>query len=231
MLRDLLYGLTSRLPSTCAVCHAWPAQTVCNDCVARFAQPRHRCRTCALIVPTGVTQCGTCLRTPPPLDACLASVSYGYPWSDLIARFKFGSCPGWAATFAQLMRSTPWVEPALDQADWVLPLPLSVERLKERGFNQALELSRQLSPDKCANGLLLRVRHTRSQSSLKREDRLHNLDGAFAIEPLRHRGLQGKRLVLVDDVMTSGASLFSAATTLRQAGVAHITGLVIARTE
>jgi predicted amidophosphoribosyltransferase len=79
--------------------------------------------------------------------------------------------------------------------------------------------------------LLLRVRHTRSQSSLKREDRLHNLDGAFAIEPLHPGGLQGKRVVLVDDVMTSGASLFSAATTLRQAGVAHITGLVIARTE
>ncbi len=134
-------------------------------------------------------------------------------------------------TFAQLMRSTPWVEPALDQADWVIALPLSAERLKERGFNQALELSRQLSPDKCANGLLLRVRHTRSQSSLKREDRLHNLDGAFAIEPLRHRRLHGKRVVLVDDVMTSGASLFSAATILRQAGVAHITGLVIARTE
>ena len=60
---------------------------------------------------------------------------------------------------------------------------------------------------------------------------MHNLRGAFAVEPLRHTELAGARVVLVDDVMTSGASMFSAATTLRQAGATHITGVVLARAD
>lgn len=221
----------ARVPSRCAVCHAWPSQALCEDCVARFAQPKTRCLTCALALPQGVLRCGSCLRNPPPLDACLAAVSYDYPWSGLIQRFKFGERPAWAAAFALLLRSTPWVEPALEQADWVLPLPLSKERLKERGYNQSLELARALAPEKTRAQLLLRIRHTPAQSSLRRSERLQNVANAFALEPLEHSAIQGRSLVLVDDVMTSGASLYAAARVLRQAGAAHITALVLARTE
>jgi ComF family protein len=231
MLRSLLARLSNALPSQCAVCHAWPAQPVCDACVAQFAQPMVRCRTCALPLPAGVPQCGACLKSPPPLDACLAAVPYSYPWAELITRYKFGHSPGWAASLALLLRSTPWVEPAIEAADLLLPMPLSRQRLRERGFNQALELARQLAPAKTDTGLLLRVRHTPPQSSLQRSQRLLNLRGAFAVEPLRHAELHGKRVVLLDDVMTSGASLFTAAQTLRDAGAAHITGLILARTE
>jgi ComF family protein len=175
-------------------------------------------------------QCGACLRTPPPLDACLAAVPYTFPWGHLITRYKFGGAPGWSATFALLLRSTPWVEPALEQCDLLLPMPLSRQRLQERGFNQALELARHLAPAKVATDLLLRIRHTPAQSSLRRDERLHNVRGAFAVDPLRSEALRDKRVVLLDDVMTSGASLFAAAQVLRQAGAAHITGLVLART-
>jgi ComF family protein len=204
---------------------------VCDACVARFAQPISRCQTCALPVPANVPQCGACLRAPPPLDLCLAAVPYAYPWAGLVTRYKFESQPGWAATLALLLRSAPWVEPALEQADWLLPMPLSRERLQERGFNQSLMLARQLAPDKTRADWLLRIRHTLPQSALPRAQRLRNVDGAFAVDPLRQPELQGRRLVLVDDVMTSGASLFSAARELRRAGAAHITGLVFARTE
>ncbi len=231
MFRALIQRLSEQLPSQCAVCHAWPARPVCEACVARFAQPVSRCQRCALPVPIGVTQCGRCLKSPPPLDACLAAAPYNFPWVDLIARYKFGDTPGWSTTFALLLRSTPWVEPALEQADLVLPMPLSEQRLQERGFNQALELARQLAPTKTVSGLLLRIRHTPAQSSLQRAQRLRNVQAAFAIEPLQQRQLHGKRVVLVDDVMTSGASLFAAAQALRAAGAAHITGLVLARTE
>ncbi len=161
----------------------------------------------------------------------MAAVHYAYPWSTLIVQFKFRSRPGWARCLATMMRSAPWVEPALDRAQKVIPMPLSGERLRDRGYNQALELARHLSPDKLDGKLLLRIRDTPAQSALARETRMHNVRGAFAVEPLRYGELAGARVVLVDDVMTSGASMFSAAASLRQAGAVHITGLVLARAD
>ena len=110
-------------------------------------------------------------------------------------------------------------------------MPLSAARLRQRGFNQALLLARQLAPDKTHAQLLLRIRDTPAQSELKRAERLRNVRGAFAVEPTQLARLKARRVVLVDDVMTSGASLYAAARALRQAEVAHITALVIARTE
>ncbi len=221
----------ARLPSQCAVCRAWPSQPVCDACVARFAPPTPRCATCALAVPIGVLQCGDCLRHPPPLDACLAACAYAWPWPECIGQFKFRGEAGWAGPLATLMRSAPWVEPALEHCSLVLPIPLSRGRLRERGFNQALELARRLAPDKTEARLLLRMRETSAQSGLGRAERLRNLEGAFALEPLRAAAVRDRRIVLVDDVMTSGASLFSAAQVLRTAGAAHITAIVLARTE
>mgnify|MGYP000556564309 CR=1 FL=1 len=231
MFRALIDRAVHALPSQCAVCHAWPAQPICHACVTRFAQPQARCATCALPVPEGVLRCGACLKHPPPLDACLAAVTYSYPWSTLITRYKFGDHPGWARTLADLLRSMPWVEPALDAADLLLPMPLSRQRLQTRGYNQALEIARHLDPVKTQAELLLRLRDTAPQSALPRAARLRNVKHAFAVEPLRQAELQGQRVLLLDDVMTSGASLFAAAQALRQAGAAHITGLVVARTE
>jgi predicted amidophosphoribosyltransferase len=88
-----------------------------------------------------------------------------------------------------------------------------------------------LSRGKTDAHLLLRIKETLTQSSLNRSERLKNVKTAFAVEPLRAQELQGKRVVLVDDVMTSGATLFAAAAALRQAGAAHITAIVFARTE
>jgi ComF family protein len=231
MFSSLLQRVFDTLPSQCMVCRAWPSQMVCEPCVNRFAQPQPRCLTCALPMPAGVRQCGVCLKTPPPLDACLAAVSYAYPWSDAIVGYKFHQQPGWASAFALLLRSAPWVEPALDAADLVLPMPLSRLRLQTRGFNQALVLARQLAPAKTDRRLLLRIKDTPPQSALKRTERLASVQDAFAVDPLLSQQLKGARLVLVDDVMTSGASLFAAARVLRVAGAAHITGLVIARTD
>ena len=160
----------------------------------------------------------------------MAAVAYDWPWADCVTQFKFGAQPGWAGALATVMRSTPWVEPALEQADLVLPMPLARERLAERGYNQALLLARHLAPDKTDATLLLRTRHTAAQSELTRAERLRNVQGAFAVEPLRAHELRGRRVVLADDVMTTGASLKAAALALRQAGAAHITALVFART-
>jgi len=199
--------------------------------VAEFAQPLHRCSSCALPLPAGRTQCGACLKEPPPLDRCLAAVSYTFPWAQLMADFKFQDQPALARFFVDLLKATPWVEDALDAADVVLPMPLSRQRLRERGYNQALLLAQQLNPCKTRADVLLRMTDTPAQHTLKRAQRLSALDQAFAVDPLKAALLQGARLVLVDDVMTTGTSLYTAARVLKAAGAAHITGLVIARTE
>lgn len=237
MLHDALAGiwrpwreLLAGVPSQCAVCHAWPARRVCDSCVARFAAPGPRCATCAVPVPAGVAQCGACVRHPPPVDACLAAVDYGYPWAQVLAAFKFQGDPGWAAALADLLRQAPGVAPALAAADLLVPVPLSRERLRERGFNQTLMLARCLAPGLTRATLLLRTRDTPSQSSLPRERRLRNLRGAFALEPLQAPAVAGRRVLLLDDVMTTGATLHAAARVLRAAGAAHITALALART-
>lgn len=110
-------------------------------------------------------------------------------------------------------------------------MPLSADRLRTRGFNQAWELARRLSPGKADPALLLRIRDTAPQSALDRAARLRNLQHAFAVEPRRASAIAGRHVVLVDDVMTSGASLYTAAAALRQAGATRVTGLVLARAE
>jgi predicted amidophosphoribosyltransferase len=93
-----------------------------------------------------------------------------------------------------------------------------------------LLLARALSPAKTDSDLLLRVKHTPTQTALDRDQRAANVQGAFAVQPMRAAELRGKRVLLVDDVMTSGASLFGAAATLRQAGAASVAAVVLART-
>jgi ComF family protein len=242
--------IMNRIPSQCAVCRSWPSPPVCHACMARFGQPRRRCRTCALEIPTRPeqvltqsaqplpTQCKRCLRQPFGLDACFAALPYVFPWSELVSRYKFDSQTGWTSFMASTLLRQPAVHDFLSQLtpdDWLLPLPLSAERLAWRGFNQAWELTRALQRQStCRAGadasLLLRIRHTRPQSELKRSARLDNLKGAFAVAPLRAAELTGRRVVLIDDVMTSGASLLTAASVLRQAGASHVSAVVLART-
>jgi len=219
------------LPSRCAICHSWPVRALCDACVRSFGQPLHRCRLCALPPPPSQDCCGRCLLQPPPVDQTLAALPYAYPWSGVIAQFKFRQHTGWAHSLATLLRNAPWVEPALHAANSLLPMPLGRARLLERGYNQAQLLAQALEPAKLQSKVLLRLRDGVPQSSLPRAERLQAVQGAYALEPRQAASIEGQRVVLLDDVMTTGASLFEAARVLRLAGVAHITALVVARTE
>ena len=179
--------------------------------------------------------CLDCIKQPPPINTVLAALDYAYPWSGLISRYKFGEHPGWAPFFAAVLIKAPGVSDALQSTDLMLPVPLSKERLQTRGFNQAWELTCALAnqsgrPTKTDSTLLLRVKNTRPQTELLRQERLANVKGAFQVDPLRVGAIKGKRVLLVDDVMTSGASLFTAAQALQAAGATHVAGLVLART-
>lgn len=231
MFRQLLQGLAAATPAQCEVCRAWPARPLCAGCSAQFAAPRHRCVRCALVLAEGVATCGRCLRAAPPLDACHAAVSYAYPWTGLIARFKFSGQAGWADSFARLLLGADAIRRCVDAADRLVPMPLSATRLAARGFNQAHELARRLAPGKADPKLALRLRETPPQAELGRAARLANVRQAFALEPARAHEVRGRHIVLVDDVMTSGASLHALAAVFQAAGAAHVAAVVIARTE
>ena len=171
------------------------------------------------------------MRQPPPLQACHAVLDYAYPWADVISAFKFRADPGWAIPLAGLLRASPGTQPALQAAQLVLPIPLSRQRLRQRGYNQALLLARRLGAGrKLQPGLLLRLQDSAAQSSLPRAARLQNLRAAFAIDPLAANQVAGQRVLLVDDVMPTGATLHAAALTLLAAGAASVAALVLART-
>ena len=217
-----------KLPSQCAICRAWPSHALCHQCVAAFARPVLRCPLCATELSTSA--CSACAQQAPELDACCVALSYTWPWTSLIAKFKFYNDAAWASHFALLMKSAPFAEDALLHAQVLIPIPLSKERLALRGFNQSLILAQHLGPQKTQSQTLLRLKNTAPQSSLKRSQRLTNLRDAFAVAPLKAAQLRGKNILLIDDVMTSGATLNFAARVLKQAGASHVGALVLAKT-
>ena len=184
-------------------------------------------------MPVDVESCGECLRDPPPFARCLCSVDYAFPWDRLIADFKFHGRPEMAGPLSRMMLETAAAAPAPAADTLVVPVPLSSARLAERGYNQAWELARRLA---AATGLrampqgLERVLDTRHQADLGRAQRLLNLRAAFMVPRAARRALEGRPVLLVDDVVTTGATAREAAATLLQAGASQVDLWVLART-
>ena len=221
-----------RLPSVCAICHGWGVQRVCAACSDRFAPRVARCERCALAVPTGVRLCGICVTSPPPFERSVAALDYAPPWSELIARFKFQAALDLAPVLAEQVAAAVRHD-AASGAELILPVPLSTRRLRERGYNQAWELARRVARERHVPAdahLLLRIKDTPHQLALAPAQRAGNVRAAFAVEPLRRAELVGRRIALVDDVMTTGATAAELARVLLQAGAAQVQVWVVART-
>ncbi|MFT3664714.1 ComF family protein [Piscinibacter sp.] len=219
-------ALLDALPGQCSLCRGWGRGALCGDCRRLAAITRPRCARCAIAVPAGQPLCGACLREPPPFERTFAALDYAEPWSGLIRRFKFHGHSELASVFAGLLREAVRDAPV---PDLVLPAPLSATRLRERGFNQSWELARRLGAPADAH-LLLRMRDTPHQAELPLDRRAANVRGAFALEPLRLREVEGQRIAIVDDVLTSGATAAEMARTLLAGGAAGVQLWVLART-
>lgn len=233
-------------PNRCAVCRSDTRGLqgrICGECVTRFAPAEPRCRLCALPLasPTGV--CGRCLREAPPWSRAIAACDYVYPWDGLITALKFGDAIDLAVPLADLLADAVPADPRAARAqghaggsgriEALVPMPLSDARLKERGYNQAALLARRLGHRlglPMEDGWLLRTTDRERQTALPREQRLSNLRGAFAVEPLALARLRGRRIALIDDVMTTGATLAEASRTLLSAGAVQVEVWVVGRT-
>jgi ComF family protein len=183
----------------------------------------------------GLELCVRCREGPErQLQRCHARVSYSYPWADTVARFKFQAQPAWAAEMARLMLQDDEAAELLQTADRVAPIPLPLERLIERGYNQAWELVRHLrlqaGPFTASHDLLERQAKDHAQHSLDRGARLTHARQVLSVHPRHMDSLTGQKVLLVDDVMTTGATLNSAAALLREAGASEVYGWVFART-
>jgi ComF family protein len=160
---------------------------------------------------------------------CAAALPYSGPWPALIASFKYQGEVGLARAFAQQMRQQPSVQRILNHVDGLVPVPLSRDKLRWRGYNQSQWLAHHLSAARTLPEALLRVRDTPAQAGLSLAERQHNLDNAITWNPKQAMRLKGQRLALVDDVMTSGSTLSACAQALWQAGAAQVDCLVLAR--
>lgn len=230
-----LHSLTT--PSVCAFCGRWPTAPVCQDCWAFACPDRLRCPRCASRAWVSGPRCVDCWPEASALDATWAAVDYAYPWSGLIARFKFRGEVGWASWLAQVMLQTPGAEHCWEGVDWLVPMPMTPERLVERGHHPAWLLTQALRaampsahpPPALADGLV-RLQHGEHQHDLPRAQRLLNPSLACVSHPQHASRWLGAHVLLIDDVCTTGASLQAAARALRQAGAAKVSAWVLART-
>ena len=231
--------LSALLPCVCALCGETAAQPLCEPCRRQFVvQPTQRCRCCALPSPALTAAsplCGACLATPPPFDATLVAADYQAPLDQLVLALKFTGKLALAPLLGKLLLDATLAGHDRTQALPMLlaPVPLSALRLRERGFNQALEIARPLSRAlgvPLAARLLERVRETRAQAELPLAERHANLRRAFVVSPAAIDRVAGRHIGVVDDVMTTGATLNEVAATLKRFGATRVTNLVFART-
>jgi ComF family protein len=220
------------LPGLCVLCRDWCRGALCEPCRQRFAPLQARCSSCARTLPAALPRCGACVRQASAFQRCITGADYTAPWDELIAGFKFHHKTELAAPLGELMQRA--VEHAdTPRAALLLPVPLSRERLRERGYNQAWELARRLARRlrvAARADVLQRGRDTPHQVGMSRVEREHNLRDAFWVEPAQRWRLQGAHVALIDDVLTTGATAHAAALALTRAGAARVDVWVVART-
>lgn len=216
------------LPLRCLLCGATGTDGVdlCAACAAELPRNRTCCARCALPLAAPAPLCGECQRHAPPWDAAWAPFRYGWPLDRLESRFKFGRDLAAGRALATLWQRE---DRPLPKPDLLLPVPLHRGRLRQRGYNQSLELAKPLVRQlgvPLRHDLLLRRRGTAAQTELDAVARRRNVRGAFAV---RAGVALPAHVAILDDVMTTGATLAECARMLKHAGAQRVDVWALAR--
>jgi ComF family protein len=225
-LRHALQGIVNRLlPGSCLLCAADNAAgLLCPACAADLPRlPAALCPQCSEQTTLG-ERCGACLKEPPAFARTVALFRYEFPVDRLIQALKYGHQLPLAAWLGKQLAAR--LRPA--DYDLILPLPLHPARLQTRGFNQSLEIARPVGKTlgiAIDTRILTRKRATPAQAELPLKERARNVRGAFECAG----DLGGRRILLVDDVMTTASTVREAARILKLHGAGEITVAVAAR--
>jgi len=226
--------MTTLLPPVCILCGAagsmsrYHCRDLCSACQQSLPWTSSQCVWCAL--PLSVTAiealCGRCQTQPPAFEVCLSPFHYRAPLSYLLQGLKFNGRLTEARLLGELM--TQWLASVVEvPPEQLIPVPLYATRLRERGFNQAVELARPIAKHFDLPLNLYSVKRTRAtppQSDLSRAERLTNIRGAFEVmQPL------SGSVVIIDDVMTTGSTAHELASALLNAGAEQVAVWVCAR--
>ncbi len=176
--------------------------------------------------------CDDCRHAPPPWSRAIAAIDYDFPWDSLIVAMKAQTGADRAPALASLL-ATAIPDDEAREVDAVVPIPLAPRRLRERGFNQAWEVARRVAAAHrrpAHADVLSRVLETPVLAPLNRTQRAGHLRAAFMVEPAADARVRGRRIALVDDVLTTGATLTAATQALLRHGAADVVVWVVART-
>lgn len=204
---------------------------VCAACLADLPTNRYGCSRCGLSLPSELptgARCGGCQRRPPPYSVCHAAFRYEDPLPDLVTGAKFRGRLNLVRLLGQCL-ARELRERAAEMPELILPVPLHAGRLRERGYNQALEIVRVLGRELAIpvdRRSCVRVSATPPQAGLARRERRRNVRGAFRIL----RPLGAARVVILDDVVTTGSTVSELTKVLSQAGVERVDVWAVART-
>lgn len=215
------------LPYVCILCGNSAAndQDLCTACLNDLPSLTHACPRCANPLPDSHTPliCGQCLKQPPPFDVTHALYFYKLPITQLILKLKFNHALLHAHILGHLLTKKICAEWYLNKPlpSMIIPVPLHPDRLKERGFNQALEIARPV-----AKHLALplnyhigqRIKHTAAQAILPARQRQKNIKNAFTVT----HNLSGQHIAIIDDVITTGHTIREFASALKSAGAQQI---------
>lgn len=231
-------GLLQHLPTQCILCRQWQKRLICTACRTHWMPPVVRCPRCAITLGAHgeaaalhCPHCPHCEDETPDFDRAVAAMDYVAPWSPLLARLKFQGGTALAAPLGDLLAKA--AAPRRGRVSLVLPIPLSKQRQQERGFNQSWLLAQRVAGRlglPARYDLLVRRRHTSRLMTLSADQRRNEIEEAFQATALGRDWLRGQHVALVDDVMTTGATLNAATRALLDAGARSVSAWVVART-